>query len=191
MDVNFRGLKVTEGIGKVQAPSGSALHANSTADDGQTALNAAISKEHLEVVKNLLGGGPSMNKSEARGWTSKALAEQQGSKSICDLLLGYENRRRSDEHRIELNKPKEDERNGFFPSHSKKSPKSRYLSTSSSFGERKGVEPIRKRVTIHEQFQKKSAYQQHGKLISLPDSIDELFKIAGKLFSDIRTIVTL
>ncbi|KAF3451120.1 hypothetical protein FNV43_RR07209 [Rhamnella rubrinervis] len=48
---------------------------------------------------------------------------------------------------------------------------------------RKGLKPNRKRVTIHMQFQDRSeSHRQLIKLIILPDSMEELFKIAGENF---------
>lgn len=182
MNVNFKGSKTTEksDTGNIQAPIRSALRVNSMADDGQTALHAAVSKEHLEVVKNFLGGS-SMSKMDTRGWTPKAQAEHRGNKSICDLLLSYENRK-SDDHRMQFSGPEV----GETTSHLKKAETNSYIRTSSSTGDGKGMEAVRKRVTIHMQFQNSSTHRQHGKLIILPDSIDELLKVAGKPFLDVR-----
>ena len=179
IDVNFKGPKATERseTDNAQATTRSALRVNSMADDGQTALHAVVSKEHLEVVKNLLGGGSSMSKSDNGGWKRKALAEQQGNKSICDLLLSYENRK-SDEHRIQFLGPEA----GESTSHLKKAETNSHVRNSSFSDDRNGTEAIRKRVTIHMQFQNSNTNWQHGKLIILPDSIDELFKVAGKPF---------
>ncbi|PON72610.1 Voltage dependent potassium channel [Parasponia andersonii] len=177
INVNFKRSKTTanSNSGNAQASTQSALRVNSKADDGQTARHAAVSKEHLEVVKNLLGGGSSISKSDSRGRTPKALAEQQGNKSICDLLLSYENRK-SNEHRIQLLGDA-----GESSSHLTKTDTDSHIGTGSS-GDRKGIEAIRKRVTIHMQFQNSGTHRQHGKLIILPDSIDELFEVAGQKF---------
>lgn len=182
-NMDFQGPKAMEkgDTGNSQAPTRPTLHVNSMTRDGKTALNAAVSKGHLEVVKNLLGGGPNGNKPDTRGWTLRGVAEQQGNKSICDLLLSCENRRKPDEHTIEFIGPEAGESSGFFHSHQKKAPNNSYTSTSSSSG---GMDPTRKRVTIHMQFQNISTQRPHGKLIILPDSIDELLKIAGKPFID-------
>lgn len=41
----------------------------------------------------------------------------------------------------------------------------------------------KKRVTIHMKFQKnKATHEQQGKLIILPDSLEELLRVAGKLY---------
>lgn len=176
--------------GNSQAPTRPALHVNSMTPEGQRVLNAAVSKEHLEVVKNLLGGGPNVNKSDTRGRTLRGLAEQQGNKSICDLLLSYENRSKPDKHKTEFIGPEAGESNGFLHSHLKGEPNSSHLSTSSSSGDPKEIQPTRKRVTIHMQFYNRSAHLQHGKLIILPDSIDELLKIAGKPFIDARIVLS-
>lgn len=178
--MSFQGSRAS-GMGAPSRPA--SLRVNSMVDsDAQTALHAAVSKEHLEVVKHLLGGGPSMSKMEARGWTARAIAEQQGNKNICDLLLSYESRRKPGEHQIEFSQPDEEESNRVSVSHFEldNALKSSFLSTRDSPGEKKGTKSARKRVVIHEQCRNQSACQQFGKLISLPDSIDELFKIAGK-----------
>lgn len=184
-NMDFQGPKAMEkgDTGNSQAPTRPTMHVNSMTRDGKTALNAAVSKGHLEVVKSLLGGGPNANKPDTRGWTLRGVAEQQGNKSICDLLLSCQNRRKPDEHTIEFIGPEAGESSGFFHSHQKKAPNNSYLSTSSSSG---GMDPTRKRVTIHMQFQNISTQRPHGKLIILPDSIDELLKIAGKPFFDLK-----
>ncbi|KAF2314681.1 hypothetical protein GH714_028489 [Hevea brasiliensis] len=82
---------------------------NSTIEDNQTALLAAVRKGHLEMVKILLEGGANADKPDAIGRTPKALAEQQGNKSIYDLLLSYENRRKLDEHTIDFIEPESEE----------------------------------------------------------------------------------
>ncbi|KAM6552127.1 hypothetical protein CsatB_001935 [Cannabis sativa] len=179
MNGHFKGPKKKE-----KSVTGSSLCVNSMTDNGRTAHQAAVSKEHLEVVKNLLGGGSSTSISDSRGWTPKALAEQQGNKSICELLLSYENRK-SNEHRIQFLVPEA----GESTSQLKKAETDSHIRTSSSSGNQKGKETMRKRVTIHMQFQNSiTHHRQHGKLIILPDSIDELFKVAGEKFGSSKPV---
>ncbi|XP_048331466.2 potassium channel KAT1 isoform X1 [Ziziphus jujuba] len=173
--------------GKARTPTRSTLDVNWIKGDGQTALHAAVSKGHLEMVKILLERGANVNKPDARGWTPKTLAEKHGNKSIYDLLLSYEDRRKPDEHRIEFLAPEVGESTGncqrqcereessqISHSHLNKVPKNSYSSA---------LKPDRKRVTIHMQFQDRSeSYRQFGKLIILPDSMEELFKIASEKF---------
>ncbi|KAK6284075.1 hypothetical protein POUND7_003027 [Theobroma cacao] len=151
----------------------------STTEDGQTAVNDAVRKGHIEMVKILLEGGASVNKPDARGWTPKALAEQQGNKSIHELLLSYENRRKLDEHRIEVIGPE--------TADDTKNSQSKYRSRAQNFfslpSYREVITPTKTRVTIHMQFQSSSTSStQLGKLILLPDSIQGLLRMAGEKF---------
>ena len=72
--INPLELKATEKseAGESRAPT---RLVNPMADDSQIALHAAVSKEHLKLVKNLLEGGANVNKQDARGKTPKALSE--------------------------------------------------------------------------------------------------------------------
>ncbi|XP_068323935.1 potassium channel KAT1-like [Pyrus communis] len=162
------------------------------AEDGQTALHTAVHRGHLEMVKILVEGGANVNKPDARGWTPKDLAQQQGNKSITDLLRRYENR--TDEHRIEFIEPETSEitRNckgnskrhegaQFSHSHQRKVPIKSY--PSNSIPDRERMRSINKRVTIHMHFQNGSALErQLAKLIILPDSMEELLRVAGEKF---------
>lgn len=187
-DLNIHSQKSTENneISKAHSPTRSPLDVNRIEGDGQTALHAAVSKGHLDMVKILLDRGANINKPDARGWTPKTLAEKDGNKSIYDLLLSYENRSKPDEHRIEFigqevggstgncqRNYKREEGSQISHSHLNKAPTNSYSSA---------LKPVRKRVTIYMQFQDRSeSYRQLGKLIILPDSMEELFKIASKL----------
>lgn len=169
---------------------------NSAAEDGQTALHAAVHKGHIEMVKILLEGGANANKPDARGWTPKALAQQQGNKSIYDLLLSYENRRKLDEHRIDFIEPDitDDAQNSqgkhegisgpnCFNFHSKTVPTNSSSRIYSYPNDREAKKLKKKRVTIHMQFHNRSTLTRPiGKLIILPDSIEELLKIGGEKF---------
>ena len=72
--INPLELKATEKseAGESRAPT---RLVNPMADDSQIALHAAVSKEHLKLVKNLLEGGANVNKQDARGRIPKALSE--------------------------------------------------------------------------------------------------------------------
>ncbi|CAK7350222.1 unnamed protein product [Dovyalis caffra] len=165
----------------------------SAVEDSQTALHAAVCKGNIEMVKILLEGGANINKPDARGLTPKALAEQQGNKSIYDLLRCYENRNILNEHRIDFIEPetvvdtkssqgKHEVNTGpsLFISHSNKAQtnSSSCISSCLHDGEAK---KLTTRVTIHMQLQNRSTSQsQLGKLIILPDSMGELLRIAGE-----------
>lgn len=193
-DLNFTGTQATENeTSKGQDCSVYAVDVNSKVEDGQTELHVATRKGHIEMVKLLLEGGANVNKLDARGWSPKALAEQQGNRSIYDLLLRYENRK-PDEHKVEIIGPeisdnirnsqsKQGRQRGsdVLNSHSKKESIKLGSSTSSCPSDGEGIKLNKKRITIHMLFQNTSTSQRrHGKLIVLPDSIEELLRISGK-----------
>ncbi|KAJ9135877.1 hypothetical protein P3X46_033003 [Hevea brasiliensis] len=176
-----------------------AANVNSTIEDDQTALHAAVRKGHIEMVKILLEKGANADKPDAMGRTSKALAEQQGNKSIYDLLLNYENRRKIDEHKIDFIEPESDEPKknpgkhkgvggpSCFNFHSKMVPINSSSRLYSCPNDREAKKLTKKRVTIHMQFHNKSTLQRPlGKLIILPDSIEELLRIGGEKFGDYK-----
>ncbi|XP_019056062.1 PREDICTED: potassium channel KAT2 [Nelumbo nucifera] len=153
--------------------------ANSTDTYGQTVQNISVHNGNLEIIKILLEGA-NINNLDARGWTPKVIAEQQGPKNIYNLLPCYENRSRNLEHKIEFieketiknieNGQRKDGRNG----------KSKLCSTCES----QVTKLTNIRVTIHMPFRKECTTQeQFGKLIVLPDSLEDLFKVAGQKFA--------
>ncbi|KAI3466821.1 hypothetical protein Pfo_023484 [Paulownia fortunei] len=151
--------------------SGSEIDANSSAEDGQTPLHTAVRLGHLEMVKILLEKGAKVNKSYERGRMPEALAEHQANKGIYDLFLNREH-----EKKLE----------GASSSGTNRYRKYAYASSSSS-AYPTSAEAIKseKRVTIHMNFQKhKIPEKQLAKLIILPDSLEELLKIAGQKFGD-------
>lgn len=177
---------------KAHELTGCGMDVNSAAEDGQTALHVAVCNGHLEMVSILPERGANMNKKDARGWTPKALAEQEGNKSTYDLLLSYENRRLLDEHKIDFSGSEAADcctsqglqtRKGppkISNCHFKKASKNSI--SGSSYPSNKDVMTLTKRrVTIHKQCQNAStSLGQFGKLIILPDSLEELLRIAGK-----------
>ncbi|KAE7996211.1 hypothetical protein FH972_000952 [Carpinus fangiana] len=187
MDLYFPGPEATEQseTGKSKTCSRSAVDLNTMADhDG-----------HLEMVSILLEGGLNVNKQDASGWTPKALAQQQENKNVYDLSLSSENRRKSDEHRIDLIEPASDDTSTYsqsihrrkgpksVDSHFKKEPTNSYPSRFCCPTDAGMTKMIKKRVTIHMKLQHNSTSQRHlGRLIILPDSIEELLKIAGEKF---------
>jgi len=194
--IHFPGSESTEQSETDQSQmfNRSAMDVHFMNEDVQKALHAAIQKGHLEMEKILLEGGANVNKQDAGGCTPKAIAEQQENKCINDLLLRYENGRKLEEHRIDLIGP-ESADNGMYNqsrlrrqgcqsvnSQSKKKPTD-FLSTRVNYpGDTDVIKSIKKRVTIHMQLQHNSSSQrQLAKLIILPNSIEKLLKIAGKL----------
>lgn len=176
--------------------TGRSRDVNSIVEDGQTAtVHREIQKGHIEMAKKLLEKGSNVNKPDARGWTPKTLAEQ-GNKNIYDLILSYENRRPAGEHRIDIGPEKahswDDKRKygrNEGPHNSKSHLQKLYSNSSSSNSkdsrDRETVKVNKKRVTIRMKSQSKGIQGQQkplGKLIFLPDSIDELLRLAGKLY---------
>ncbi|KDP37966.1 hypothetical protein JCGZ_04609 [Jatropha curcas] len=194
-DTSFEELKAKE-KSKTGIDHNSITHVaavNSITGDGQM---AAVHKGHIEMVKILLEGGVNANNPDARGWTSKAPAEQQGNRSKYDILLSYENRRKLDEHKIDFvetettddvrssqGEHKRISRPNWFNFHSKTVPTTSSSCVYSYSYDREAKKLTKKRVTIHMQIHNKSTFQRpHGKLIILPDSIEELLKIGGEKF---------
>lgn len=145
---------------------------NIPAEEGQTALHVAVNKGHLDMVRLLLEGGANVNKPDVRGCTPKSLAKQQENKSIYDFLLNQENKR--NEHNIEF--IEHDSR--YLP----KTSKDPCCSTSCTEPTDAKVKKQMKRVTIHASFEKNMPEKKLPKLIILPDSLEELLIIAGKLY---------
>ncbi|XP_022724292.1 potassium channel KAT1-like [Durio zibethinus] len=174
MDIDFLGSEAIKKSQKGRSP----MNGTSTAENGQTSLHDAARKRNIEMVKILLEGGASGNKPDARGRVPKASAEQQGKKSIHELLLSYENKKKLDEHMIEII--------GSETENDLKNSQSKHRSGAQNFfnssSDREVRTPTRKRVTIHMQFQSSSTRRQLGKLIILPDSIQELLRMAGEKF---------
>ncbi|KAJ7968932.1 Potassium channel like [Quillaja saponaria] len=174
----------------------SGVDVNMISEDGETALHAAVRKGQLEMVKNLLERGANTNKPDGRRWTPIALAEQQRNKSINDLLVNYENKTKSEEYRIDLMGPeicgdtrddhsRNERQEGLqsFNLPTEKVSRTYYSRTLSDPSSRDVVNSIKKRVTVHMQNGYESASQRElGKLMILPDSIEELLKIAGEKF---------
>ncbi|XP_059668998.1 potassium channel KAT2-like [Cornus florida] len=157
-------------------------------------LTPSVRKGHFEMVRTLLEEGAEVNKPDAKGWTPKALAEKQGNKSIHDLLLNYENRRilhgkkidfigpeRADCSRNSQFKPTRNKGPKFSNSDVRKVPPTFSSSSSSRAPAREVTKLTKRRVTIHMKFQNNiTSPKQLGKLILLPDSLEELFRIAGQ-----------
>lgn len=141
---------------------------NSTSENGEKALMDAVHKGDTEMVKKLLEKGINTEK-------PKALAEQQGKKNICDMLLSYE-MRRGEEEKLEKTKGEKSDSKTAGKSYANESDQC----CSSSIQ----IKPFKrkdKRVTIHMLSQEKDlSERQNGKLILLPSSIEELLRLAGK-----------
>lgn len=192
-DLNFLGPQVTENdTSKVQDCTVYSVDKNSKVEDGQTELHAANRRGHIEMVK-LLHRGANGNKPDARGWSPNAPAEQPGNRSINDLSLSYKNRS-PDGHKIEIIGPEISDnirntqskyrRHGgphLSNSHLKRESINLGSCNSSRPSEGEVIKSKKTRITIHMPYHNTGTSQmQRGKLIVLPDSIDELLRIAGK-----------
>ncbi|KAF5204869.1 Potassium channel kat1 [Thalictrum thalictroides] len=161
----------------------------------QTALHVAVRKGNLQTIKTLLEQGANVNKEDSRGWTPKNLAQLLEQKSIYDLLQTYEDRN-LENHKIELmelgktNSLKysqvKDSREGllhFVNPHSLQVATETNSGSCSCNSVSQIVNLAKRRVTIHMNFHKENVSDiQFGKLIILPDSLEELLSIAGQKF---------
>ncbi|VVB08137.1 unnamed protein product [Arabis nemorensis] len=143
---------------------------DSSSENGETALMDAIHKGDTEMVKKLLEKGINIEK-------PKALAEQRGNKSICDLLSSYE-MTRAEEEKLEETQGEKSNSGRAGKSHGNDS--DQHCSSSIQIKQFKRKD---KRVTIHMLSQEKDRLERKkGKLIVLPSSIEELLRLAGEKF---------
>lgn len=182
---NSSDIKMQEQINNC-IPNKNEMNVNIPAEEGRSALHVAVNNGHLEMVRLLLEGGANVNKPDIRGFTPKSLAKQQENKSVHDLLVSHEKKR--NEHKIEFSERETTDgtqKNRYLPT-TNKSP-----CCSTSVTDSASNNPIRhpggkvnkqmKRVTIHANLQN-TPEKQIPKLIVLPDSLEELLNIAGKLY---------
>lgn len=172
----------TTSITDVSSPTG----------NGQAGLHDAVHKGHIEKVKIILEGGANVHKLDAQGFIPKDIAENHGNKSTCNILDRYEHRKIRREQRIGSNKPvvstsTSDENKArshgaaeYFEYNPRKASS---FSQSDHHGFCTNQESTKKRVTIHMQVPAGKTQTRHlAKLIILPDSIEELLRVAGKLY---------
>lgn len=160
--------------GSSDTTKGSEAEVDSPPEDGQTALHIAVQQGHLEMVRFLLESGANVNKTDKRGWTPKALAETHADRGMYDLILSYENRKKSDGANA-ISHTTTHYKNQAYVS-----------STSSTYPTHaEAISPEKKRVTIHiNSGMNKHSEKKLPKLIVLPDSLEDLLIIAGKKFGD-------
>ncbi|XP_027354115.1 potassium channel KAT3-like isoform X2 [Abrus precatorius] len=162
------------------------LH-NMIPEDGKRDLYATAHIGHPNMEANEKNLNPIR-------WKQKPLVEQQQNQSISDLAMNHENRKTLDEHIIEFVEPQ-------ILNHTKNDPTrekdvlrtvnhplgkpftNSYSSNSNYRTDREAQVLFKKRVTIHFLSKHRPSLQdQHGKLIILPDSLEDLLKIAGEKF---------
>lgn len=154
--------------------------------------HAPAHKGNLDIVEILLERDANPNPSIR--WTQRALAKQSKNKSICDQKMSSGNNK-LDDFKIEITEPEilDLERNDStrnrrqdgtksikFPS--EKTNTNSNSKNSNCPRNRDSSRLIKTRVTIHLIHGCMSTLQgQPGKLIILPETLEELLKIAGKV----------
>ncbi|KAM3284661.1 potassium channel KAT1 [Capsicum chacoense] len=125
-----------------------------------------------------------INNLEARVKKQEEVDAQEVNKSINDMSLSFENKKELSEHKVEFIGPDEGTKSCQLkpevPCRSNSCLKSPTCSTSSSGSKGTKSTHHKKRITIH--MKKESLHDQFGKLIMLPDSLEELFRVAGQRF---------
>ncbi|KAK8464338.1 hypothetical protein PHAVU_011G181800 [Phaseolus vulgaris] len=145
------------------------LH-NMVPEDGKGDLHANFHKDHPEMEENEKNQGPIR-------WKQKSVVDQQQNKSLSELAINHENRKILDEHIIDFLEPEIPFNYPLGKIYS-----TPYSSTSIHKTQRETEKFFKKRVTIHCLSKHKTTLQEHGKLIILPDSLEELLHIAGEKF---------
>ncbi|RWR89113.1 inward rectifying potassium channel [Cinnamomum micranthum f. kanehirae] len=158
---------------------------------GKTAQHVAVCNSHPEMVKIMIESGENVNNADASGQTPKALEEKQGQRDIYELLQryvkGYENVNHimgffETEKNNQRSKMKGQERRHWNPETANCSFAKDLTPCCSNSGSRV-MKSTEKRVTIHKGFGKtKTPREQLGKLIMLPDSLEELLRIGSLKF---------
>lgn len=118
---------------------------------------------------------------DSKGWIAIAREKRGGNKSMHEFLSSYVNK--SELNELDSNFIRLDEEtksSQFKPSRNEVSCSS-YSGNTSQTGTI-GKKSIKKRVTIHMKENINSLQEQNGKLIILPDTLEELFRIAGEVF---------
>ncbi|XP_028764964.1 potassium channel KAT3 [Neltuma alba] len=154
----------------------------------ENTIRDAAEDSQGDMVEILLQRDANAKSSISQPRTPKFPIEQQENQSVSDLLMSGENRRKSDEYRIDLvtrNDPTRSRRHDGrrpidFPVE-KVYPNS-YSGNTNAPGDIEVAKSIKKRVTIHLICEYCNTSQGHGKLILLPHSLEELLRVAGQKF---------
>ncbi|KAJ8533583.1 hypothetical protein K7X08_006907 [Anisodus acutangulus] len=159
------------------------MHAYSGNENGQKVLDrSAVSKGRIEMAPS----PPERRRKDqldVKGWIATAQAKHGGYKSMHELLSSYDNDIELNEQKGNFIRLDEDTRSSQFkPSRNQVPCCSSYSGNTSQTGA-KETKSIKKRVTIH--MKKNNSFQEHnGKLIILPDTLEELFRIACQKFGE-------
>ncbi|KAF3654771.1 Potassium channel KAT2 [Capsicum annuum] len=151
---------------------------------GQTVLDrSAVSKGRIEMALSPQERRRKEDQLDSKGWIAIAREKRGGNKSMHEFLSSYVNK--SELNELDSNFIRLDEEtksSQFKPSRNEVSCSS-YSGNTSQTGTI-GKKSIKKRVTIHMKENINSLQEQNGKLIILPDTLEELFRIAGQRFGD-------
>ncbi|KAM3379114.1 potassium channel KAT3 [Capsicum galapagoense] len=151
---------------------------------GQTVLDhSAVSKGRIEMALSPQERRRKEDQLDSKGWIAIAREKRGGNKSMHEFLSSYVNK--SELNELDSNFIRLDEEtksSQFKPSRNEVSCSS-YSGNTSQTGTI-GKKSIKKRVTIHMKEHINSLQEQNGKLIILPDTLEELFRIAGQRFGD-------
>ncbi|CAN4076979.1 unnamed protein product [Withania somnifera] len=149
---------------------------------GQTVL------DHSAVSKGLIEMGPrpqerrwEEDQLEAKGWIGTAREKHGGNKNMHELLSSYVNKSELNEQKGDFIRFDEETRSSKFKHSRNEVLYSSDPGNSSQTGAT-GKISIKKRVTIHMKDNINSLQEQNGKLIILPDTLEELFRVAGDFF---------
>ncbi|XP_054803575.1 potassium channel KAT1-like [Prosopis cineraria] len=156
--------------------------------ESDDAIHAAAKDSQQNMVEILLQRDTNVKNPNSQPWTPKVPIEQQQNKSISDLFISGENRRKSDKYRIELaarndlTRTRSHDGLGPIGFPIEKAYPTTYSGNTNGLGDIEMAKCTKKRVTIHLICEHCSTAQGHGKLILLPDSLEELLKVAGHKF---------
>ncbi|KAK7405799.1 hypothetical protein VNO78_07408 [Psophocarpus tetragonolobus] len=141
-------------------------------EDGQRDSLATLHQRHPDMEAN------EKNQNPIR-WKQKPVVEQQQNKSIISsLAMNHDNRKTLDEHIIEFLEPEIPINYPLGKVYTNS-----YTGNSNHRTERETERFFKKRVIIHFQGKERiTSQEQHGKLIILPDSLEELLHIVGEKF---------
>lgn len=155
------------------------LEIHSAVQDNQLKFCSAVQDKDLGAVKILLDEGSDMS------WGPADPSMQQGNRNTYDQLRCYRNRELYDRIRLEVDEKQTRGLESHKLCHNSNQAVAE-KSRSSNFIEQSAAATSKYnnkiRVIIHMQSQSDCMEKQFGKLIVLPDSIEELLSIAGQKF---------
>ncbi|XP_058095323.1 potassium channel KAT3-like isoform X2 [Magnolia sinica] len=145
------------------------------------------------LLEEFIDGGVNMNKADASGRMAKAVSKRWKPKDICNLLECRENTNTNlKDHIIEITGSQVNNKDRNSTSQIRRNKGHRFAKSQLSEIENdsrlnsnngKFLKSTNKRVAIHMHLQETNAsWEQLGKLIILPESLEELLRIGGQKF---------